>query len=307
MKVLITGGYGNLGSWLTRHFCGQGHEVSILASRKRSILDSLDFKLIVCDITSATACKEALLHETFDVVIHTASVNDTFIDNYTEKSLLVNSLGTRNIIEALNKTSLRNFIYLSTFHVYGVAGGQITEESPLLTRHDYATTHLFAEYYVKQFHLTHALPYTIIRLTNSYGCPTDLESSKWYLILNDLSKMAFEKQQIVLKSNGLAARDFVWMGDVCEVLEKLSKTTASNDTFNLSGEQTFSMLEIAESVQKAYHKFSGETLQIQTNQEDKTTPGAPLFVSSAKIKKMIPYASANRFEAEAKKIFEFLS
>lgn len=307
MKVLITGGFGNLGSWLTRHFCQQGHDVSVLASRKRPILENLNFKLIICDITSAASCKDALLHESFDVVIHTASINDTFVDNYAEKSLLVNTLGTRNIIEALNKTALKNFIYLSTFHVYGVSSGHITEESPTLARHDYATTHLFAEYYVKQFHLTHKLPYTIIRLTNSYGCPTDKESSKWYLVLNDLAKMAFEKQEIILKSNGLAARDFIWMGDVCTVLEKLGQQQAPNDTFNLSGEQTFSMLAIAEAVQKAYQQLTGKKLEIQINTEDKTPQGAPLFVSAAKVKKLVDYKSENRFEQEASNIFTFLA
>ncbi len=306
MKILITGGYGNLGSWLTKHFCERGYEVTVLASRQRPILKDLKFNFIACDISNIEECKQKLTSRSFDIVYHTASVNDTFVDNYAHKALTVNTLGTRNLLEALDKTTLKNFIYLSTFHVYGVSAGNITEASPLLARHDYATTHLFGEIYVKQFHLTHKVPYTIIRLTNSYGCPLDMESSKWYLVLNDLARMAFEKHEIVLKSNGQAARDFIWMGDVCEMFEKLAGKDATNDIYNLSGQKTFRMLEIAQAVQKAYQEFSGKLLSVQINEEDKSVHNNELFVSSEKIKKLIPFESKVQFREEAHKIFQML-
>lgn len=307
MKILITGGLGNLGSWLTRHFSSLDNEVYVLAKNKRAILTEQKFTYISCDISSLDDCKDKLAHIAFDYIIHTASVNDMFVDNYAALALEINTKGTRNLLEAIDKSSLKNFIYFSTFHVYGVSEGNITEESPLLARHDYATTHLFAEYYVKQFHLTHHLPYTIIRLTNSYGCPIDTATSKWYLILNDLSKMALEKSEIILKSNGLASRDFIWMGTVCTVVEKLvNLKNAPNDCFNLSGERTFKMLEIAQYVQKAILKYAGKNIEIKTNINDTSTPGKSLIVSSAKLKKLINYDNPIQFEEEATNIFQLL-
>jgi len=307
-KILITGGLGNLGSWLTRHFTALDFEVFVLAKNKRPILSNEKFTYISGDIASLDDCKNKLGHLVFDYVIHTASVNDMFVENYAALALEINTKGTRNILEAINKTQLKNFIYFSTFHVYGVSEGNITEESPLLARHDYATTHLFAEYYVKQFQLTHQLPYTIIRLTNSYGCPIDIATSKWYLILNDLAKMAFEKGEIILKSNGLASRDFIWMGTVCKVMELLVQLPkAPNDTYNLSGEQTFQMLEIAEAVQKAIFKYAQKNIPIQTNQEDKSIPFNTLKVSSAKLKALLSFDNPVKFEEEAKNIFQLLA
>jgi nucleoside-diphosphate-sugar epimerase len=307
MKILITGGLGNLGSWLTRHFSSLDNEVYVLAKNKRAILTEQKFTYISCDISSLDDCKDKLAHIAFDYIIHIASVNDMFVDNYAALALEINTKGTRNLLEAIDKSSLKNFIYFSTFHVYGVSEGNITEESPLLARHDYATTHLFAEYYVKQFHLTHHLPYTIIRLTNSYGCPIDTATSKWYLILNDLSKMALEKSEIILKSNGLASRDFIWMGTVCTVVEKLvNLKNAPNDCFNLSGERTFKMLEIAQYVQKAILKYAGKNIEIKTNINDTSTPGKSLIVSSAKLKKLINYDNPIQFEEEATNIFQLL-
>jgi UDP-glucose 4-epimerase len=306
-KILITGGLGNLGSWLTRHFTALDFEVFVLAKNKRAILANQAFTYISCDIASLEDCKDKLSHHAFDYIIHTASVNDMFVDNYAALALEINTKGTRNILEAIDKSKLQNFIYFSTFHVYGVSEGNITEESPLLARHDYASTHLFAEYYVQQFHLTHQLPYTIIRLTNSYGCPIDTDTSKWYLILNDLAKMAFEKNEIILKSNGLASRDFIWMGTVCKVMEQLVHLSkAPNAIYNLSGEQTFQMKEIAVYVQQAMIKYANINIPIQINTQDTSKPSNNLHVSSAKLKTLLAFDNPINFEQEALSIFKLL-
>ncbi len=306
IKILITGGFGNLGSWLTKYFTNLKYDVYVLSKNKHDILSDYSFTTICCDITNLEDCNSKLNNIQFEYVIHAASMNDMFVENYAALALEINTKGTRNILEAIDKTQLKNFIYLSTFHVYGVSEGLITEESPTLSKHDYATTHLFAEYFVKQFNHTHKLPYTIIRLTNSYGCPVDKNTSKWYLILNDLAKMAFEKHEIVLKGNGKVSRDFIWMGTVCEVLEKIcSLPTSPNDIFNLSGVQSFSMLDIANYVKQAALEALHIDLPITLNIEDKTN-ASNLEVSSAKLKNLINYTTSPKFVEEAKAIFELL-
>ena len=228
MKVLITGGFGNLGSWLVRHFCKNGFEVTILGRQRKSFLDDYAFEFIQCDISSSDSCKNALQEKNFDVVIHAASFNDTFLPNYSEKALLANTLGTRNILEHLNKNHLKHFIYLSTFHVYGASSGHITERTVPSPIHDYATTHLFGELYVEQFQRTHALPYTIIRLTNSYGCPLDIHSDKWYLVLNDLAKAAFEKNEMLRKNKHLTHHPVVVLSRFRFLFNTGNKPSASS-------------------------------------------------------------------------------
>lgn len=305
-SILITGGYGNLGSWLTAYFCEQGHNVTVLTRKKRTLQFSASFDTILCDISDINDCKEKLTGTTFDIIIHTASMNDNFVPNYPEDALKVNALGTRNILEAIKDTPPSHFIYFSTFHVYGSYSGILKEDSPLTPMNDYGTTHLFAEYYVKQFHTTHNIPYSIIRLSNSYGCPKDYDSSKWYLILNDLSKMAFQKQKIVLKGNGLASRDFIWMGDVCNIIHQLSKINGTNDTYNLSSGTTYSLLDVANAVQKAYQETYNIKLEVDVNKDDTSVPKAPVEIISDKLKSLISFEAISHFKEEAKNIFEFL-
>ena len=307
--LLITGGLGNLGSWLTDYFCRHtDYQVSVLASRRRPILTDLDFTFIACNIADRQAVRESLNGRTFDYVVHTASVNDYFKENFAEDALRVNARGTRNLLDHFkDQAGLRQFVYFSTFQVYGQRSGDITEETLPEPKNDYGTTHLFAEYYLKQFHANHGLPYAIFRLTNSYGCPKDTDSSKWYLVLNDLARMAVTEQKIVLKSNGQASRDFIWMGDVCDIVHQtLELPEPLDDTFNISGEQTFRMIDVATSVQQAYQEVYGEHLPIEINEADTNQYADDLQVSSQKLRQRIPFTSQNRFQEEAKKIFELL-
>lgn len=298
---------GNLGSWLTDYFIGQGWEVTILTRTTRQLEEVKGFKTILCDISSEEDCKTKLAGLNIPYVVHCASVNDGFVPGYAKLALEVNAWGTRNILEGLKGQDIKHFIYFSTFQVYGVYEGKITEETPALSRNDYGLTHLFGEGYVKEYHLNTKLPYSIVRLTNSYGCPKDYDSSKWYLVLNDLAKTALEKKQIILKSNGLAPRDFIWMQDVCKIVEGLCQLEkAPLDTFNISGEQTFKMLEIAQYVQQAYQEKYGEEIPLSVNTEDKTVHADTLFVSAEKLKKLVPYDAKPKFKEEALKIFEFL-
>lgn len=306
MNILITGGLGNLGSWITSHFCDLGHDVTVLASKPRTLTADLKFKLLLADITDIEALRKAIGGQQYDIIVHLASVNDGFKPNYFHDAALVNGLGTRNLLEVIKDQPPKQLIYFSTFQVYGRYDGRITEETPTLPKHDYGSTHLFGEIYIRQFHKTHQLPYTIFRLTNSYGCPKDHDSSKWYLILNDLSRSAFHDKEIVLKSNGKATRDFIWMGTVADIVEKTSQKAATNDTYNISGQQTLQMLDVAKAVQQAYQEKYGETLPLKTNENDTTEHPQDLFVSSEKLRQHIAFEQRTMFVEEAKNIFQLL-
>jgi UDP-glucose 4-epimerase len=302
-KILITGGLGNLGSWLTSHF-SKNWDVYVLAKNKRPILKDEKFTYISCDITKFEECKAVFDAHQFEYIIHTASVNDGFVDNYYQLAIEVNTLGTRNILEAIKSHKIKHFIYMSTFQVYGKYSGKITEETVLEPKNDYGNTHLFSEFYLKQFEKQ--VPYSIIRLTNSYGCPLDVDSSKWYLILNDLSRTAVQQKEIVLKSNGLAPRDFIWMGDVCNIFEQLILTLPNNQIYNLAGERTYTMLEIANYVKQAYFEVFGEHIPVKVNTADITTYPEALEVSAQKLKKIVSYNALPHFVEEAKKIFKWV-
>ena len=193
-SVLVTGGYGNLGSYISKHLINLNYDVTILTQKERNKFENYKYKIIECNIENLKDLK-LKIKDKYDYCIHCASFNEYFLEDYPKKALNINTLGTRNLLDSLDLDFLSNFIYFSTFHVYGKTSGMIDEITEINPKNDYALSHLFAEYYIKNFSFTKNLKYTIFRLTNSYGVPTFMNSNKWYLIINDLTKMAFEKKK----------------------------------------------------------------------------------------------------------------
>jgi len=303
-KVLITGGHGNLGLYIVSALVNLGCDVFVLSRKKDKLIEKLKYTVIDADIVSATQLREKLNFD-IDYCIHLASYNEYFLEDYPKKALEVNTLGTRNLLEALNIKKLKNFIYFSTFHVYGLNSGMIDENTAPNPKNDYASTHLFAEYIVKQFGFTHGLKYTILRLTNSYGVPFFKDTDKWYLILNNLVKDAIDDKTIKLKSNGEIHKDFVSMVDVARIVNTLLTKNASNEIFNLSSGQAYSLLELAKLIQEQYKKKYNENIEISINSDDKNNYKR-LDVDNRKLLNFIDFNFKDIIDDEVNNIFTLL-
>ena len=303
-KVLITGGHGNLGLYIVSALVNLGCDVFVLSRKKDKLIEKLKYTVIDADIVSATQLREKLNFD-IDYCIHLASYNEYFLEDYPKKALEVNTLGTRNLLEALNIKKLKNFIYFSTFHVYGLNSGMIDENTAPNPKNDYASTHLFAEYFVKQFGFTHGLKYTILRLTNSYGVPFFKDTDKWYLILNNLVKDAIDDKIIKLKSNGEIHKDFVSMVDVARIVNTLLTKNASNEIFNLSSGQAYSLLELAKLIQEQYRKKYNENIEISINSDDKNNYKR-LDVDNRKLLNFIDFNFKDIIDNEVNNIFTLL-
>ena len=118
-KILITGGLGNLGSWMTDYFYKQGYDVYVLTRKALYTLPNIKYTVLEADISNITNLKTVIGQYEFDYCIHLASYNEYFYEEYHQKALMINTLGTRNLLDILKDQNLKKFIYFSTFHVYG--------------------------------------------------------------------------------------------------------------------------------------------------------------------------------------------
>jgi UDP-glucose 4-epimerase len=302
-KVLITGGLGNLGSWITQEFCKNNYDIYVLTRKETYKIENLEYTIIEVDITNIDSLHEKLDID-FDYCIHTASFNEHFVPFYHLKAMEINVLGTRNLLKVLSSKNLKKFIYFSTFHVYGAREGFIDESTILKPKNDYALTHLFAEYYVQQICESNNINYTIFRLTNSYGCPINKKSDKWYLVLNDLTKSAYIDNKIILNSNGKALRDFIWMGDVANVTLKALPLDKS-EIYNLSSMKNYQIIDIAKIVQEVYQLRYQKNIKIITNCKDKSA-SVEFKILNKKLQSDIDFKLNIKITEEINKIFDLL-
>ncbi|AQS38839.1 nucleoside-diphosphate-sugar epimerase [Shewanella psychrophila] len=305
MDVLITGGLGNLGLWITKHYLSLGHKVCVLGRSEKVVIVHPNYHFLKADITSLMQI-ESVIDEYFDLCIHAASYNEHFKSGYSKDALLINSLGTEYLCQALSINGVGKLIYFSTFHVYGLSEGEITERTEVEPKNDYGLTHYFAEKYIEKHSRTNGLNYLIFRLTNSYGCPADDQTDKWYLIFNDFCRQAVENNNIKLTSNGKGKRDFIWMGDVVDIISKEQyEKLPLNSIYNLSSGAIYSLRELASYVQDAYYEFSGNKIDVTFNEDDFSSANN-LMVSNSKLTSFVDFEFKNKFSKEALSIFTLL-
>lgn len=309
MNILVTGGFGYLGSHISDHFLNTGHRVKILSRTPHRELSGWSRQFVVAtgDISDYAAIENCC--RGMDVVIHTAALNEVDCRSKPREALLVNGYGTRNLLQDACRHNVKRFIYLSTFHVYGVPeAGIITEETLPDPVNSYSISHYLAERYCRQFEVEEGLTSYILRISNGYGAPLFKSVNRWTLVANDLCSMAFNQRKIALKSRGTQTRDFIAIGDILRGIEIFAENDIEDDghIYNLGGENNVSIISLANTVAGVYRERYGENIAVEIP-EDGAGPDikAPFQYSIGKIKRL-GYRPASVMREEIHAIFELL-
>jgi UDP-glucose 4-epimerase len=253
MNILITGGSGYIGSYLTKTLLAQGHQVDIIARSENEFIRNYSDKIGVyyTDITLPFDFKVKEIQ--YDIFIHLGAAND--IDS-ADPSYAINAsvLGTRYALDFCAKNNIKKAIYYSTFQVYGAVEGDMSENSILQPTNDYGITHQFAEQYFEMYQRTKGIDYIVIRPTNIFGSPMYRSTDRWSLVPSCFCKEAFEKGEINLMSSGLQKRDFIDVNDLAaaSALYCANFDSYKNRTINVSSGVNYTIVEIARLVSQQY-------------------------------------------------------
>ncbi|WP_204103831.1 MULTISPECIES: SDR family oxidoreductase [Spirulina sp. CCY15215] len=264
MKILITGALGYIGGKLVEFLRSQpDYELRLLLRRIPVELSDWvkDLEIWPGDITKPETLQG--IGRGIDAAIHLASLNALSCQNNPTAALQTNVQGTFNLLEVLGK-ELQQFIYFSTFHVYGIdEKGIITEETAIAPTHPYSSTHGMAELYVGMYARQRKYGASIIRSANLLGAPLYWGTNCWTLVANDLCRQAIAQQCLVLRSSGLQVRNFIPLPDAIRAVDLLlHKNLQSVEIYNLGGTQSYSILEVAQMVRKVYFEVYDRKIPI---------------------------------------------
>jgi UDP-glucose 4-epimerase len=144
---------------------------------------------------------------------------------------------------------VRRLLYVSTAKVFGPnPTGLIDEASLPHPANHYAITHRVAEDYVLAAHQKHLVQGAVLRLSNCVGAPAESSANVWTVIANELCHQAATTGRVVLRSSGLAWRNFVAMADVVAALQHvlMMPTEALGDgLFHLGGIDSLRIWDLA--------------------------------------------------------------
>jgi nucleoside-diphosphate-sugar epimerase len=129
MNVLLTGGYGCIGSWITRNLLAYGHRVWIYdlkedPKRMRLIMDEAQIRqveLVQGDVTDLPRLKDALEKHRITHVIHLAGLQVPVCRADPILGAKVNVIGTLAVLEAVRQLQgqIKRLVYTSSAAVFG--------------------------------------------------------------------------------------------------------------------------------------------------------------------------------------------
>ncbi len=122
MRILITGGKGNLGGRLAARLAERGGGVTLFDVHDQATEElpaAVDCRTVIGDISQRDSFFEAVGREEFDSVFHLAAILSADAEGDALRAWNVNMEGTRNVLDAAVKFGIGRVVFTSTVASFG--------------------------------------------------------------------------------------------------------------------------------------------------------------------------------------------
>ncbi len=266
MRILITGANGYIGSRLCQYLNNQGHQI-IAVSRSEvpytnGWSDKIESNIIGDLILEETI--DRVFKKNPDIIIHLISLDQESSEKNIEKALDINVKLTWKLLERCSFLKVKKFINFSSVHAREDKKGR---KGVIYPYNHYGLTHLLSEKICNYYNQKLNTKCVNIRLVNSYGEPLFKNSKGWNLVINELTKMSYLKNKIVLRSDGSSKINFIHYDDICFMLNKLieKKNDIVESIQYFKSDNTFSILQIALIIQSIFSSRYKKSIPIYIN------------------------------------------
>jgi UDP-glucose 4-epimerase len=299
LKILITGGLGYLGGRIADSLKRNHPDSTIVLGTSRNISKTPDwakpYQIVQLNLLDQKSIEEVVSNN-IHTIIHLAALNEDDSFKIVKSAWEINALGTQSVLSVASRKQVKKFVYFSTFHVYGNLKGTITEKSPTHPFHPYAATHRAAEDMVRFFQYYKDLDTLTLRLSNGFGYPMDSGVNRWTLVFNDLCRQAMTSGKMILQSSGKQHRDFIPLHDVAAAVDHFLFAIPDkweDGLFNLGGDGSFSIADVAKTIAKVYEKKYGKPIPIEILRKDDGEIHSPVHFNIDKLKNTGFYLTGN--------------
>jgi CDP-glucose 4,6-dehydratase len=261
-RVLVTGAYGLIGSWLVGELLAARAEVCVIRRDKplRSALATtgLESRVAVVegDICADAVVARALAEYEIQSVFHLAA--QTIVGAARRSPLSTfetNIRGTWTLLEACRQYGVESVIVASSDKAYGPQPSlPYHEKMALRPRSPYEASKAAADILARSYWCTWELPVAVTRLANVYG-GGDVNGSR---LVPEAAVAALSGRAPVIRSDGTPERDFLYVEDAVAAYLALWDALAqgadaggvAGEAFNAGGGAPHSVLEVVELISR---------------------------------------------------------
>jgi dTDP-glucose 4,6-dehydratase len=240
MRILVTGGFGFIGSEFSTLAHKSGHHLTIIDKMTYAAdLENLgpELKSQACisnlDISDSKILAEFLAtHESFDYIVNFAA--ESHVDRSIKNGVVfVNSnvLGTVNLLEYLKQHPETKMLQVSTDEVYGTIGqGSWNEEFPLKPRSPYSSSKAAAELFCLSYQTTHNVKVVITRCANNFGPRQSAEK-----LIPTIISSVLDGKKIPIYGDGQNRREWIYVKDHASALLRIVEGNPKHSIYNIGG------------------------------------------------------------------------
>jgi nucleoside-diphosphate-sugar epimerase len=240
MNVLVTGSSGFLGSNVSNLFMSKGHTVYGIS---RGPTLNQFFQQYAFDINNFDEVNKLISEKDIELVVHTAGkpiVSDCEKNPYD--AYKVNGLGTASILEACRQNDVKKVITVETDKVYGYQDIVPTTETQIPNpKSPYEFSKFLASTISDFYRSFYSMNIISVRPANIYGYG-DASTSR--IIPKALENLKQGKGIRLYDTALEMKRDFIYVEDVAEALYLLSMNNCKNDVYNISANDSYTILEL---------------------------------------------------------------
>ena len=236
MNIAITGGAGLIGTELCKIF-NQEHNVTVLDFKEPKISE---INFIKIDIENTQEIIDST--KEIDVIIHLAAALGVIeTEKNPVRTLDVNSIGTKNVLEACRTNNIKKIIFSSSSEIYGEPEHIPIKETDRITPiTTYGISKLMAEEYIKSYSKAHGINYTIFRLFNVYG---EEQANRW--VVPEFVKKIVNDDEVTIHGDGSQIRAFCHVSDIANAFS-YALEKGDNQIFNIGNHlEPISIKELA--------------------------------------------------------------
>lgn len=255
IKILITGGAGNVGGALARKLV-QNKEYYVviaddLSTGSKSKLPSdkdKNWSFVFCDVNNYRDISELMLSYKFDYVFHYAALVGVKRTQENPIQVLNDIDGIKNVLNLCKNTSVKRTFFSSSSEVYGepVELPQNEDTTPLNSRVPYAVVKNVGESFFRSFKQSFDMDFTIFRFFNTYGPNQSVD-----FVVAKFISLALKNEPITIYGDGSQTRTFCYVDDNIDTCIKIFEEGHHlNQTINIGGADEITILNLAKLVIK---------------------------------------------------------
>lgn len=276
MQILVTGGGGYIGSFMTRGLLESGMEVSVLDNFSRGYKEAVDTraKILEGDILDSSFLEKVFADNLFEAIIHFAGYISV-AESVKEPGMYFqdNVEGSRNVLEHIKGKNIK-FIFSSSAAVYGdPTTVPIPEDHAKDPTSPYGQSKLMIEEMCKWYNKAYGQPFAALRYFNASGAALDGSQGERHNpethIIPKVIEAAMSGTDFTLfgddydTDDGSCVRDYIHVLDLVDAhiraLHKLEQGSAL--AYNVGTGNGFSNKEVIAAVEKVSGKKIGVKME----------------------------------------------